>query len=67
MTTTKEKVFNFIEKMRKNRRKTFTRNELVSFTNANPETCMRWLREFRNSNNVNYQWEKEKNLYRLAS
>ena len=53
MTTTKEKVFNFIEKMRKNRRKTFTRNELVSFTNSNPETCMRWLREFRNSKKVN--------------
>lgn len=54
--TTKEKVFNFIQKMKKNLRKTFTRNELVSFTNANPETSMRWLCEFRNSNNVNYQW-----------
>ena len=63
--TTKEKVYNFIQGMRKQRRITFSRAFLVTSTNSNQETCMRALRELRKENKVNYIWNQEKNYYKL--
>lgn len=63
--TTKEKVYNFIQGMKKQRRATFSRAYLVATTNSKQETCMRALRELRKENKVNYAWNQEKNYYKL--
>ena len=60
--TTEEKVLSFIRMKTKQRKTTFTKNELVEATGSNSETCMRSLRKLRNTNRISYSWNSDKGI-----
>ena len=61
--TTEEKVIKMKTKQRKT---TFTQNELVQTTGANSETCMRALRRLKNTNRISYSWNSDKGYYKIT-
>lgn len=64
--TTEEKVLSFIRMKTKQRKTTFTKNELVESTGSNSETCMRSLRKLRNTNRISYSWNADKGYYKIT-
>lgn len=50
----------------KQRKTTFTKNELVQTTGANSETCMRSLRRLKNTNRISYSWNSDKGYYKIT-
>ena len=64
--TTEEKVLSFIRMKTKQRKTTFTKNELVESTCSNSETCMRSLRKLRNTNRISYSWNSDKGYYKIT-
>lgn len=64
--TTEEKVLSFIRMKTKQRKTTFTKNELVESTGSNSETCMRSLRKLRNTNRISYSWNSDKGYYKIT-
>lgn len=64
--TTGEKVLSFIRMKTKQRKTTFTKNELVESTGSNSETCMRSLRKLRNTNRISYSWNADKGYYKIT-
>lgn len=64
--TTEEKVLLFIRMKTKQRKTTFTKNELVEATGSNSETCMRSLRKLRNTNRISYSWNSDKGYYKIT-
>ena len=51
----------------KQRKTTFTKNELVQTTGTNSETCMRTLRRLRNTNRISYSWNSDKGYYKITT
>ena len=64
--TTEEKVLLFIRMKTKQRKTTFTKNELVESTGSNSETYMRSLRKLRNTNRISYSWNSDKGYYKIT-
>ena len=64
--TTEEKVIGFLKMKTKQRKTTFTKNELVQTTGANSETYMRTLRRLKNTNRISYSWNSDKGYYKIT-
>jgi len=64
--TTEEKVIGFLKTKTKQRKTTFTKNELVQTTGTNSETCMRALRRLKNTNRISYSWNSDKGYYKIT-
>ena len=61
--TTEEKVIKMKTKQKKT---TFTKNELVQTTGTNSETCMRVLRRLKNTKRISYSWNSDKGYYKIT-
>ena len=64
--TTEEKVIGFLKMKTKQRKTTFTKNELAQTTGTNSETCMRTLRRLKNTNRISYSWNSDKGYYKIT-